>query len=1226
MGSFDVKYLGFDDLERDGEFMNGLRNRAYCLIIGAGFSYGIRNQMNSEREADNYIPLSDHFVEISKLFFNDESIREYTIAATRWSLFVKSADNEQERTNRFNLFKKLFLADREAFEMNHQKLFRNILLPRWARIYTFNIDNVLDILSEGDESIIIENKDAGSFPMNGELHIGYVHGSIVRAKSIDDLSLGTAGYGKNANLKHNLYHALGNDIATHDYHLIVAGYQFSELMLVVNVLNGLKRSAFLKIYFINPNADLSVIKDSASDWSFDTEVYVIQSTNTAFLEFLERHESFLEFSPFGSEALLLNGSFINSLKKEQINKTMFFTGKDIDNCQWYGVIEGWDFRRRQYPELLNTVIDSYEKSWNKGVVAFIHGAGGSGKSTILRRLAIDCCHKDLKVVWALSPVNLTEPLIRLLHRYPQRKFLLIIEDWQIIANNEAWINEQLTYLFTFDNLRIVVGHRHNIPGVYEINPGEIFKLTIDPAENTEIISKIRQENPKWRSVIDGVMQMQGVNTTALFILLYIITREVSAEGEGKDPVYQNVGQKFRAIVSHDMNQIAQNNYGLAVALYYFSCWYSDKLSYIEKATFLNIAEYYNKVKGRIGQSNPFDTDSMVYPYLSHYVAVSGHSLGSEAQYSLEAVKFNHDLLATCGIREALDGFRFDPEPYNKKIKRELLEIITDEGGHDYTASAFLFAFLMHEKDLFKDDTERLYFIMKLYNRNCKHHGYLRYLFRDECAFSWEIKRELLLSIIHRSENEEMLDEVLSKSLRHLREEDYVIQYAGKCLEYYPERNSKSLILKTCFRILGKNLFTRQQADRFIMQYIEGKNVSSEIVTYCLEFFPELADQYAKQLISTFSDSITSGRVMKGSHTVIRGLMKHMSDEEVRSLVNLLMEDISLQLRARHVERSLMAETEMVISLLERLPLKQEDHDYLINLLEKYLAGTGLPQNVVLKCMDLIADPELKQSYAGRIVEMAINEKIDNPIVISSCLKALAQTPAGEKYCRYFIENRERVKLDNSMISACIHGLIKDPYICEFSKHILDNSDSEWYPVWTALYACAMHGQKHPRIDSIINSFNDEMKKPRNERDVEVLNQYFNLLKIPFFFHPPWARCVDYVLKNWNRTYRECILALMFVYHDQPHKLLHACSEILKAWETEMHWRKTWRWDYVRHVARSLGHPGLRDLARETAAAIIRFSENPDCSAMDNHLINVARAITEEDKFPEWGPAVTETKV
>ena len=223
----NIKEIKLADLAEDASFLSDLKEGKFVLVLGAGFSYGVPNK------AGGTIPTVKEFIDITNnKFVASIDKGDYNTAADEWQRYVEETGIEAgTKENRFTEFKNLFLVNEELFQEKRER-YSNILIPTWNHIYTFNFDNVLDVLvSDKKEKYEFQYLESGSFSPEKKQGIGYLHNSILKANSTSDLVFTNDQYGTKILEKgqdNHLYYALLNDIKTHKKNLVIIGCQFNE--------------------------------------------------------------------------------------------------------------------------------------------------------------------------------------------------------------------------------------------------------------------------------------------------------------------------------------------------------------------------------------------------------------------------------------------------------------------------------------------------------------------------------------------------------------------------------------------------------------------------------------------------------------------------------------------------------------------------------------------------------------------------------------------------------------------------------------------------------------------------------------------------------------------------------------------------------------------------------------------------------------------------------------
>lgn len=82
------------------------------------------------------------------------------------------------------------------------------------------------------------------------------------------------------------------------------------------------------------------------------------------------------------------------------DKFEFYTSKTRDS-QWYGLHKNWDLERSVQNKIETQIQDSLDKDKLKSkVVSVVYGSGGgSGKSILLRRVAINLVQEGVEILW-----------------------------------------------------------------------------------------------------------------------------------------------------------------------------------------------------------------------------------------------------------------------------------------------------------------------------------------------------------------------------------------------------------------------------------------------------------------------------------------------------------------------------------------------------------------------------------------------------------------------------------------------------------------------------------------------------------------------------------------------------------------------------------------------------------------------------------------------------------
>lgn len=426
-------------------------------------------------------------------------------------------------------------------------------------------------------------------------------------------------------------------------------------------------------------------------------------------------------------ATIIDSSFIKKVKSgKHFTMPEFYGAKQNNYCQWYGIINNYDVERQGYQKLKKTLLASFIDEKDGKVSAIVHGSGGSGKSTVLRRAAVDFHQESFVVIWLEK--NKVEEFVKKglsvieteIDNNENQKFLIIIEDWYRMFDNEDKLklgSEILEVTYEMNNVRIVVGDR-GLKKEYKKYQNNNFELLLSSEDNKGIIEKIVKKYPSWKLASKRLLGKENKDyKSSLFLLLFILARIDQKEFKNKTLDLFEPLLVFQRIIESDLRFIEKKHIGLAKALYYVGCAYSKYKVTFSYDIFIVIANYYNENKPINPIFSNWKTDTPVSNILKQYFSVEqGIDEGKIYNY----IRFNHDILIDDGLSElAIQNWNgFDDE-----VKYELLQIINQNDNH-ISASTYISSFFTNEKHLFEDEKRKLYFLEYQINKENHHYQYL----------------------------------------------------------------------------------------------------------------------------------------------------------------------------------------------------------------------------------------------------------------------------------------------------------------------------------------------------------------------------------------------------------------------------------------------------------------------------------------------------------------------
>ncbi|HAO08009.1 MAG TPA: hypothetical protein DCQ50_13745, partial [Chryseobacterium sp.] len=420
------------------------------------------------------------------------------------------------------------------------------------------------------------------------------------------------------------------------------------------------------------------------------DCYVISLGDKTWYEFKKRIKKKQQVRTENEEAETQNlkiagTTIIDQQFIEDINKTKdfsmaeFYISKQDKNGQWLGLIRGWDIRRKIYDELKNVVENCFEKERTNKVSIILHGDGGSGKSTQLRKTALELSSSNkFKVLW----LNNFEEFINgnkqdndvsgwdIIKSNPFQNYILFIEDlYRELGSNvkENYANINIFKKFlkstqSVKNVRLVIGDRYmyvELVREYLYNDNNQFLLDSD--ENSYIIEQIVLKVPEWQLIVEQKEFSDKLESAPLFMLLFIIAK-VSESKNFKNIDLSEPHKAFQNIIKSDLEFIANEHIGLAKAIYFWSCIYSEHKIPISYETFLEIADHYNgKDTAEISDLyKRWNADDEIFDKLKLYISKN----------EKEQFQFNHDILADLGLSKTNI---YNWGKFGTKIKLKLLK-------------------------------------------------------------------------------------------------------------------------------------------------------------------------------------------------------------------------------------------------------------------------------------------------------------------------------------------------------------------------------------------------------------------------------------------------------------------------------------------------------------------------------------------------------------------------
>ena len=708
-----------EELYSDKNFLDDLRKGRYCLVLGAGFSKGLKNKSTPDSlssikdityKEHETIPLVSAYISLTNKIFN-ETITKGEAAANIWennNFSIKVDDNTIIDLKPF--YRDLFTLDEEWFKENELNKYKSILIPDWYQVYTFNFDNVFETIvklkSRHDfYSLHFPEHTGDTNRKTLQKAIHHLHGYIIETPT-EKLTFGQATYVFLENAKHTLYDPFHADILS-GKKLVIIGNQFDERNIDKMFFDGLKQKDITIYHFSRDNNDF---KTKPGIYGNPNYHFIKINDTHEVLEFFEKHRTQIENIRIDG-ADVINSDFIEKVKqegtKEAFTASDFYLAKQVDECQWYGVTQNWAVERDNYNYIKQEVISSIaDEKRNSKISALVWGPGGSGKSTLLRQLAVDLSNEDFTVLW-IKDKSIESfrdmGIAQLRSEYPHKRFLVVIEDLYRVKQQVANLKEIIDSICSNKNVRLIVGDRRIEDNSYKehiYNPDKnIVEVTVD--DNKKALQILLENIPDWKAAADKLLKTEDNYKSTLYYILWTIGRTALKEKEGfsLDPNPDLVSH-FRSLVQSDLKVLSVNYPGVAKMLYYWASIYSKNKIYIAYDLFFKLADLFKTPSGN--ESKRILVSPSHKTILEIYSSKATGFIKSAGELSLFA--FNHDILAEDGLSKSpLSVWH----PFDDSIKLSMLPLVIQDGD-DFSASTFLLHCLrtIHDTTFSKEEKKK----------------------------------------------------------------------------------------------------------------------------------------------------------------------------------------------------------------------------------------------------------------------------------------------------------------------------------------------------------------------------------------------------------------------------------------------------------------------------------------------------------------------------------------
>lgn len=381
--------------EQEKYLLRLLGRNEVVLFLGAGFSTIAKNRLGQN------LPIGDRFAEALWKFLGYPGEYDRTPLPQLFQAFVTKGISEEAKIG--------FMSDHlQAHEV--PEIYSNLAIPYWYKIYTTNVDNVVDraFTKAGRKGqVLMYPKDEYAERDASLLTtlLVYLHGKL--PCSPNDLVFSTRQYSRAALVHNPLYGQFVYDYSCKP--TLFVGSELSEPLfeqyIEAREMRGQGSEPRPKSFLIVPS--VSPVKRDLLDKSYNIEH--VPGTAMDFLQWLgsirnklpSRHEVLKVTLPglstfIGARNLSLQeeseiARFTESFKRvpteyaPKNHRSNFLLGA---SPTWHDIFQGQDIPRNVTNRILKQAEDYLKEEKPKVRIISITGSAGSGKSTILKRLGL----------------------------------------------------------------------------------------------------------------------------------------------------------------------------------------------------------------------------------------------------------------------------------------------------------------------------------------------------------------------------------------------------------------------------------------------------------------------------------------------------------------------------------------------------------------------------------------------------------------------------------------------------------------------------------------------------------------------------------------------------------------------------------------------------------------------------------------------------------------------
>ncbi|MBP3819591.1 MAG: SIR2 family protein [Butyrivibrio sp.] len=435
-----MKELDLSDREHTN-FLDKILEGDMVLFLGSGFSLGAIS--NYKDDTGNYVSIPS--VNDLKHYLCTKVLRDESEENKRLSTICEYCQ-EDEPSDYKNFMQKIFnVREKEPF---HDKY----ALFDWKRIYTLNVDNLLEQVFR-DKDISIFYTDKPEKVGRGTLEIIKLHGDAYR--NPEQITFSTSDYLTNVRLRDVRFEKLTNDLKTDN--IMFLGTSLSdEIDFDLQCTYADVFSVSNKAYFVFPTC--SSRQEKQLRRKFSNIVFIKENTESFINKLIDyervRHKvkknERINFKSYGLEPLSIYRHVSDDYLSPSIYQGMESTWDDIFTN--HDII--WEDTQRKISDIIIS---------NKSII-IIHGKRLAGKTVFFKRLAA-----TLEDNGYLVYVKIGEDTIE--------SFLKLFQEIKLASNKEfaVMVDDASWALGKIEELKSAISDLSNVKLVMVIRESEYYR-------------------------------------------------------------------------------------------------------------------------------------------------------------------------------------------------------------------------------------------------------------------------------------------------------------------------------------------------------------------------------------------------------------------------------------------------------------------------------------------------------------------------------------------------------------------------------------------------------------------------------------------------------------------------------------------------------------------------------------------------------------------------------